>query len=367
MHTSPIPAFDLGEQHHALSEEIHSALERVFTSGRFILGEEVTAFEKEVATFIGTRDAIACASGTDALHLALRAAGITKNDEVITSAFSFIASAEAILYTDATPVFADIDLSTFTLSSTSVENALSPKTRAIIAVHLYGHPANMSALSAIAKHHNLILIEDCAQAFGARHNGRYTGAISHVGCHSFFPTKNLGGYGDGGMITTDDKDIAQSIRLLRNHGSAGNPRHKIIGYNSRLDEIQAAILRIKLKHIKKFNLKRQQIASLYTDILQPHLQTPHCTTECEHVFNQYTILCKQRDVIKNALNEAQINSRIYYPIALPEQPALQNVCRSVSYDKTIRATRECLSLPMFPELPAQDAKRVATTIIKALS
>ncbi len=359
----PIPVFDLSEQHRALSGEIDAAITRVFASGRFILGEEVATLEREVASFVGTREAVACASGTDSLHLALRAASVGAGDEVITSAFSFIATAEAILYVGAVPVLADIDPVTLTLDPASAERALSLKTRAIIAVHLHGHPADVDALSALAARHGLALIEDCAQAFGARRNGRHAGAMSLAGCHSFFPTKNLGGCGDGGMITTDDHDLAERVRLLRNHGSPGGPDHEIIGYNSRLDEIQAAILRVKLRHVKTFNRKRRRLATLYTNALKGHLRTPACAEGCEHVFNQYTVLCGQRrGAISAALDKARIGNRIYYPLPLTGQPSLRGVSRNVNCDQAARIARECLSLPMFPELTEPDVGRVAAAI-----
>ena len=359
---TPIPSFDLGEQHRALREEIDAALERVFKSGRFILGEEVSGFEEEVAAFVGTREAVACASGTDALHLALRAAGAGAGDEVIVSAFSFIATAEAVLYTGATPVFADVDPATLTLDPASVETALTPKTRAIIAVHLYGHPADMNSLSEIADRHGLILIEDCAQAFGARRDNRCVGAMSLAGCHSFFPTKNLGACGDGGMVTTDDEALAKRVRLLRNHGDAGDSRHRIVGYNSRLDELQAAVLRVKLRHVNTFNRKRRRLAALYTEALQKHLQTPSCDTGCEHVFNQYTVRSHRRNELISMLDREGIGSRVYYRLPLTEQPCLRGVARSVNCGQAARAARECLSLPMFPELAARDVERVAAVI-----
>ena len=357
-----IPAFDLTKQHRALSREINAALDRVFESGLFILGEEVETFEKEAAAFVGTLEAVSCASGTDSLHLALRAAGIGAGDEVVVSAFSFIATAETVLHAGAIPVFSDIDPETFTLDPESVEAALSPKTRAIIAVHLYGHPSDISSLSTIAEQHNLVLIEDCAQAFGAHRNHRCAGAMAHAGCHSFFPTKNLGACGDGGMITTDDENLAKRIRLLRNHGTFDGSSHEVIGFNSRLDEIQAAILRVKLRRIKTFNDKRQQIADVYTATLGEQVQTPVCAAQCVHVFNQYTILSKRRDKISAALAEMQIGTRIYYPLALPDQPSLSGLGRSVSCDRARRTARECLSLPMFPELSAHDAERIATAV-----
>ncbi len=360
--STPIPAFDLSAQHRALSAEINAAIARVFDSGRFILSGEVAAFEREAAKFVGVRAAVACASGTDALHLALRAAGVGAGDEVITSAFSFIATAEAVLYAGATPVLADIDPATFTLDPASVETALSAKTRAIVAVHLYGHPADVDALSALAGQHGAVLMEDCAQAFGARRDGRCAGAMSRAGCHSFFPTKNLGACGDGGLITTDDEDLARRVRLLRNHGSRGGPRHEIVGYNSRLDELQAAILRVKLKRVEAFNQQRRRLAAVYTAALQGRVQTPGCAPGCEHAFNQYTILCARRDEVAAALAAARIGSRVYYPVPLSEQPSLRGVSRSVHCGQAARSARECLSLPMFPELPAQDAARVAAVI-----
>ena len=359
---APIPAFDLIEQHRALADEVRAALERVFARGRFILDEEVEAFEQEAAAFIGVREAVACGSGTDALHLALLAAGVGAGDEVVTGAFSFIAPAEAALYAGAVPVFADVDPVSFTLDPGSVESALSPKTRAIVAVHLYGHPADVDALSLLAEKHGLALIEDCAQAFGARRNGRCVGSTSLAGCHSFFPTKNLGACGDGGMVTTDDANLARRLRLLRNHGSPGGHRHEVVGYNSRLDEIQAAILRVKLKHVERFVRQRRELAALYTDALQGRVQTPACAEECEHAFNQYTVLSERRDEIATALDAAQIGNRIYYPTPLTEQPSLRGVCRSVDCRQAERIARRCLSLPMFPELPLQDAERVAAAV-----
>lgn len=367
---TPIPAFDLREQHRMLADDLRAALERVFKSGRFILDEEVAALEREVAAFVGVREAVACGSGTDALHLALRAAGVGAGDEVVTSAFSFIATAEAVLYAGAVPVFADVDPASFTLDPAGVESALSPKTRAIVAVHLYGHPADVAALSSLAEKHGLALIEDCAQAFGARHGSargeRYAGTTSFAGCHSFFPTKNLGACGDGGMVTTDDAGAARRLRLLRNHGNLGGYRHEIVGYNSRLDELQAAILRVKLKHVERFNRKRRELAAFYTDALRGRVQTPACAAGCEHAFNQYTVLSERRDEIAAALDDAQIGNRIYYPIPLTEQPSLRGACRSVDCRQAERVARQCLSLPMFPELAVQDAERVAAVVIEAL-
>ncbi len=362
----PVPAFDLGAQHRALSKELHDAVDRVLASGSFILGAEGAALEKEIAAYLGVREAVGCASGTDALHLALRAAEIGVGDEVITSAFSFIATAEAVLHTGATPVLADIDPASFTLAPESVEQALSDKTRAILAVHLYGHPADMDALAQLAERHRLILVEDCAQAFGARYRERFAGALSLAGCHSFYPSKNLGACGDAGMITTDDADFAQQLRQLRHHGSADGTGHEIIGYNSRLDEIQAAILRVKLRHIDDFNRKRCTLAALYTRTLQEQLQTPVCAAGCEHVFNQYTIVCEQRDAVAATLAEQGIGSRIYYPTPLSEEAALRGVCRSVDCTQAARVARQCLSLPMFPELTEQDALRVAAATLRAL-
>ena len=259
-----IPMVDLKLQYQLLKTEFDQQLQKVFAATQFILGPNVTSFENEAASYLKTKHALSCASGTDALHLALRAAGIKAGDEVITSTFTFIATAEAICYVGATPVFVDIDPRTFNLDPELVSHAINDRTRAIIPVHLFGQPADMAAIQLLADKHQLIIVEDCAQSFGADIKGKMTGSFGIAGCHSFFPSKNLGCFGDGGMITTENDEIAASIKVLRNHGSQQRYHHDIIGYNSRLDEIQAAILRVKLKRIEQFNLERRRVAHAYT-------------------------------------------------------------------------------------------------------
>jgi len=359
-----IPMVDLKNQYKLLKPEIDALLDQVFESTAFILGPNVQQFEKEVAEMLGVKHALSCASGTDALHLALRAAGIGAGDEVITSTFTFIATAEAICYVGATPVFVDIDPQTFNLDPELVKNAITDKTRAILPVHLFGQPADMPKLMALAKQHNLMVIEDCAQSFGARVNDQFTGNIGLAGCHSFFPSKNLGCYGDGGMITLNDDDMADQIRTLRNHGSRQRYHHDIIGYNSRLDEIQAAILRVKLRHIEAYNQNRYRAAQQYSSQLKDVVRTPHEDKIGNHVYHQYTILTPKRDAIMAALTEQQIACAIYYPIPLHQQKAFGHEYADITLPISEQVASECMSLPIFPELSEAQIMQI-TDIIKA--
>ncbi|MEN8133684.1 MAG: DegT/DnrJ/EryC1/StrS family aminotransferase, partial [Pseudomonadota bacterium] len=307
-----IPMVDLKTQYQQIKEEIDAAVLGVLESTRFILGPNVGAFEQEAADYLGVTHAISCASGTDALQLALVAAGIGPGDEVITSAFTFIATAEAIAYTGAKPVFVDIDPQTFNIDPAKIEQAITPMTRAVLPVHLFGQPADMLRISGLCEHHDLALVEDCAQSFGAHIAGRQTGSFGPFGCFSFFPSKNLGCYGDGGTITTDSDEHAEKLRMLRNHGSRERYRHEVIGFNSRLDELQAAILRVKLRHIARYNEQRRTAAQTYTRLLEgTSVVTPIETEPSHHVYHQYTILSEQRDRIMGKLGEAGIASAIY--------------------------------------------------------
>lgn len=357
-----IPMVDLKTQYHNLKSEIDSELAEVMENTQFILGPNVQQFEQEVAAHLGVQHAISCASGTDALHLALLAAGIGPGDEVITSAFTFIATAEAIRYVGATPVFVDIDPKTFNIDPQLVEQAINAKTRALLPVHLFGQPANMPAIQSLAQKHDLVIIEDCAQSYGASINGSATGSIGLAGCHSFFPSKNLGCYGDGGMITTNDAQVAEKIRILRNHGSAIRYHHDVIGYNSRLDEIQAAILRVKLRHIDEFNRNRYAAAQQYSEQLKDVVTPPFEDGIGNHVYHQYTLLSPQRDAISKALAEQQIANAIYYPIPLHKQNVFANDYADISLPVTENVARECLSLPIFPELREEQITRITTTI-----
>ena len=361
-----IPMVDLKKQYHVLKSEIDNALHDVLENTQFILGPNVQAFEKEAASYLNVKHALSCASGTDALHLALAAAGIGPGDEVITSTFTFIATAEAIRYVGATPVFVDIDPKTFNLDPQLIAMAINKKTKAIIPVHLFGQPANMPEIMRLATQHNLLIIEDCAQSFGAAINGTMTGNLGLAGCHSFVPSKNLGCYGDGGMLTTNDDKIADAIRVLRNHGSSVRYHHDVIGYNSRLDEVQAAILRIKLKNIRTYNKERYRVAQSYSEKLKAHVIVPFEDKIGNHVYHQYTILTPKRAAIMKALSDKHIASAIYYPIPLHKQNVFSKEYADVHLPVSERVAGECMSLPIFPELEETQIKQVVDTIIGAL-
>ena len=357
-----IPMVDLKDQYYRLKSEIDAQIQDVLENTHFILGPNVQAFEQEAADYLGVKHAIGCASGTDALHLALLAAGVGPGDEVITSAFTFIATAEAIAYVGATPVFVDIQPDTLNIDPACIEAAVTDKTRAILPVHLFGHPADMAAIDAIAEKHDLLVIEDCAQSFGARHEKGMTGAISLAGCHSFFPSKNLGCYGDGGMITTPADEMAHKLKMLRNHGSEKRYYHDFIGYNSRLDEMQAAILRVKLRYMDEFNSNRRRVAHKYRELFGDLVTVPHEADYGTHVYHQYTILSERRDDIMTALQSAEIACAIYYPVPLHQQKAFADLCRSSSLPVTEDVAGRCLSLPVFPELDDARLERIGATV-----
>jgi len=359
---------DLKGQYQTLKAEIDAGMLQALEATQFILGPNVQAFEKEAADYLGAAHAVSCANGTDALHLAVRAAGIGEGDEVITSPFTFIATAEAIRYVGATPVFVDIDPRTFNIDVSKIEAAITPRTKAILPVHLFGQPADMGAVMAIAEQHNLQVIEDCAQSFGAAIGGTMTGSIALAGCHSFFPSKNLGCYGDGGMVTTNDAQLAETRRMLRNHGSKVRYHHDIIGYNSRLDELQAVILRVKLKRIEQFNEGRRRAAHRYSAGLAqlPDVVPPFEDGKGRHVYHQYTLLSPKREAIAKALNEAQIANAIYYPIPLHQQKAFSDTCSNVKLPVSEKVAAECMSLPIFPELTDAQVDQVLDVIAKAV-
>ena len=300
-----IPMVDLKAQYADLREEIEQGFREVLDSAQFVLGPNVQQLEQEVANYLGATHAVSCNSGTDALHLALAALGVGPGDEVITSPFTFIATAEAIRYVGATPVFVDIDGRTFNLDLNQAEDAIGPKTRAIMPVHLFGQPVDMPALMAIAERHGVLVVEDCAQSFGAGVDGRKTGTFGAAGAFSFFPSKNLGAYGDAGLVATNDPDVADELRVLRNHGSRERYHHHVIGYNSRLDEVQAMILRAKLRRIDQYNACRRRVAGAYDERLGgvPGVTTPHVDGRGRHVYHQYTVLVDQRERIMAALRQ----------------------------------------------------------------
>ena len=362
-----VPMLDLKAQYLPIKEEIKTAVKEIIESGRFILGPNVKSFEKEVASYHNISSAVGLASGTDALHLCLLALDLKEGDEIITTPFTFIASAESITYVGARPVFVDIDKRTFNIDVSKIEEKITSRTRAIVVVHLFGQSADMNEIMALARKYKLKVIEDCAQAFGAKYNGINVGSIGDVGCFSFYPSKNLGAYGDGGMMITDSPEICSKVQLLRNHGTVGPYQHSFIGYNSRLDEIQAAILRIKLRNIDTYNQNRSNIAKLYSSILGDSVQCPAEMPDRSHVYHQYTIKTPLRDKISSALNENSISSVVYYPLALHMQEAFKYLGYSEGdLPESEAAAKEVLSLPIYPELGLETAELIAKTILEAI-
>lgn len=364
-----VPPFNLTRQYQTIGAEISAAVQDVLASGCYIGGSFVASFEQQFADYTGVTDCIGCNSGTDALYLALRALQIGPGDEVITTPFSFIATAEVISVVGAKPVFVDIDAQTFNLDITKLEAAITPRTKAIIPVHLFGQPMDMTKLMAIASKHKIAVIEDCAQAVGADWAGSKVGSIGHIGCFSFYPTKNLGACGDGGAITTNDPEIATQIRMLREHGmSRIRYRHEETGINSRLDALQAAVLRIKLRYLDEWNQARSEVADRYQELLQPvpGVVVPQAASGGGAVWNQYSIrLTKDgsngnyRDEVRNKLQQLGISSTVYYPLPLHLQPVYQDLGYQVGDLPVAEQTsHEILALPMFPELSEEEQQQV---------
>ncbi len=358
---------NLKAQYAEIKDEIESGLADVIDNCSFILGANVQAFERETADYLGVKHAIGVASGTDALHLALIAQGIGAGDEVITTPFTFIATAEAIKYVGAIPVFVDIDLKTFNICPKVIEKAITPKTKAIMPVHLFGQPANMLEIMQLATIHNLKIIEDCCQSFGAKVGQVQTGSIGHAAGFSFFPSKNLGAFGDGGLVTTNCDKTAAMIKQLRNHGSDVRYYHDIIGYNSRLDEMQAVVLRAKLKHIDKYNAGRRHVAHLYSQLLADlPIETPFEDGIGQHVYHQYTLLSDKRDDIMKALQAENIACAVYYPVPLHQQNAFKEECAGITLPVTESVAKRCFSLPICPFLSDENVYKIVDVIKKAL-
>ncbi|MDJ0795782.1 MAG: DegT/DnrJ/EryC1/StrS family aminotransferase [Calothrix sp. MO_167.B12] len=362
-----IPAFDIKQQYSTIEQEVSAAVLEVLASGGYIGGPAVAGLEQQLAAYIGVNECIACNSGTDALYLALRAYGIGVGDEVITTPFTFIATSEVISAVGAKPVFVDIDTNTLNLDLQQVAAAITPQTKAIIPVHLFGQPVNMTELMGIATTHNLVVIEDCAQSTGATWGEKRVGSIGHIGCFSFYPTKNLGGCGDGGAITTNDAEIAAKVRVLKNHGQVNRYHYEEIGVNSRLDAIQAAILQIKLRYLDIWNKKRQAIASRYAEFLShlPNIITPQELPGGKGVWNQYTIrvLPEKRDWIREELKARGVNTMVYYPHPLHLQPVYQNLGYQPGQLPVSEAVcNQVLSLPMFPELSLEQQEQVVYSL-----
>jgi dTDP-4-amino-4,6-dideoxygalactose transaminase len=359
-----IPMLDLTRQYASLRDEIDTAIRGVVESGHFIDGPNVAAFETELADYTGARHAVALNSGTDALHLSLHALNVTSGDEVITTPFTFIATAEAITFCGATPVFVDVDPVTLNIDATAIEAAITPRTRAIIPVHLYGLPADLETITRIATKHHLAIVEDCAQALGARIGGRRVAAIGTVGAISFFPSKNLGAYGDGGAIVTDDTHLAERIRRLRTHGSAKKYHHLEVGLNSRLDEIQAAILRVKLPHLDGWIEQRRRIAAEYRKELRAIDGVRLPVDAPNHTYHQFTIRVPERDRVTADLKRRGVQSSVHYPAPVHLQPAYESQ-RTGSYPNAESAAKEVLSLPIFPEIEPAEIAAVALGVAAA--
>ena len=385
---SAIPILNLTRQYEQLKSQIDAALIRVASSGHYILGPEVQAFESEIAQFLGVKHVIGCASGTDALFLALRALKIGAGDEVITTPFSYVATSEAIAHTGARPVFVDVEADSMNIDPKKVEAAITERTRAIMPVHLYGQAANMTDIQAIAKKHKLAIVEDCAQAIAATYTENEdkapvkVGSIGEVGCFSFFPSKNLGAFGDGGMCATNDDDLADRLRMLRVHGAKVRYYHEEAGLNSRLDELQAGILRVKLPHIEEWTHARNSLAKRYDELLKSyanHIQTPIRSKLMQHAFHQYTIQLKLpaslsleeqskiRESVREHMQNAGVQSMIYYPLPLYRQGTHANLKVNPSdYPVCEQLSAIVLSLPMFPELMIEEQDRVVEALGNAV-
>ncbi len=367
-----VPFLDLTRQYRKIKKEIFSATQRVYEKGRFILGEEVSIFEKEFSHYCGVRHGVGVGSGTDALYLALKTAGIGEGDEVVTVANSFVATALAISFTGAKPVFVDIDPKIYTMDPNHLELLLKRqeargggrKIKAVLPVHLYGHPAEMDSIMEIANRYDLVVIEDACQAHGAKFGRKKVGSFGAMGCFSFYPTKNLGGYGDGGIVVTNHKGYDQKLRLLRCYGEREKYQHVLKGHNSRLDEIQAAILRVKLKYLDQWNEVRRRKAKLYTKMLSPlGVVCPSEKKGIRHVYHLYTIKTRERDSLQTFLKKKGIETLIHYPIPIPLQKAYQEL----GYGRrdlplTTQWSQKILSLPFFPEIREDEMEEVAEGI-----
>jgi len=362
----PIPMIDLKAQLEVLRPEIDDAIERVLASTAFVFGPDIRELEREYADFCGTSEACGVANGTDALHLSLRAYGIGPGDEVITVANTFIATGEAILLVGATPVFVDIDADTFTLDPAQLECAITARTKLILPVHLYGHPADMEAIDEIARRYDLPVLEDAAQAHGAEWKGRRAGSLGHAACFSFYPGKNLGAYGDAGMVTSSDADFAARVRQIANHG-AGTHRYDnvVLGTNSRLDTLQAAILRVKLRHLERWTEQRRTRAAAYTRALEgiPGVVLPREHADARSAWHLYTIRVPGRDALQAHLRERGIASAVHYPRPIHLQPSMAGA-RGKEGDLPVSelVSREVLCLPIYPELRDEDIERIASEV-----
>ena len=361
-----IPLVDLKAQYGSIKAEIDAAVSGVLESAQFVLGEPVAQFERDFAVYCGAKEAVALNSGTSALHLALLAAGIGPGDEVITVPFTFVATVSAILYTGATPVLVDIEPGTFTMDVAAAERAITPRTRAILPVHLYGHPAEMDRVMDLARRRHLIVIEDAAQAHGAEFNGRRVGSIGDMGCFSFYPGKNLGAYGEGGAVVTDNADYANRLRLLRNWGEDRKYHHILRGYNYRMEALQGAILGVKLRHLERWTEARRAHATRYGELLSASgLKLPVERSGCRHVYHLYTVRVADRDRLRESLSAEGIHTGVHYPVPVHMQPAFADLgYRQGDFPASEAAAKEVVSLPMFPELTDEQIRTVADAVLR---
>lgn len=360
-----IPLMDLRQSHLSIAGEVEAAIARVVETTSFIGGPDHVAFETEFARYCEAGHSVNVSNGTDAITLILRAIGVGAGDEVVTTPHTFIATAEAITLNGATVVFADVDPKTSNVDPADVERRITSRTKAIIAVHLYGHPADMDALNAIGRKHGIPVIEDCAQAHGARYKGKRIGSLGLAGAFSFYPGKNLGAYGDAGSVVTNNEELAKYIRKFVNHGRMTKYEHEFVGTNCRMDGLQAAILRVKLRHLDRWNEQRRQAAAIYSQLLAgiPGLSLPNTTNECEPVFHLYVVQMEQRDRLLKTLNEQNIQAGVHYPVPLHRQPAYQYLgLPEGSYPHAERAARQCLSLPLYPEITRQQIETVCRAV-----
>jgi dTDP-4-amino-4,6-dideoxygalactose transaminase len=366
-----VPLIDLRGQHQFLRPQLLEAVERVIDSQQFVLGSEVEALEEEIADYCTAEFAIGCASGSDALLLALMSLDLKAGDEVITTPFTFFATGASITRLGAHPRFVDIDPRTYNIDPAAVEAAITPSTRAILPVHLYGQCADMDALLEISKRHGLPIVEDAAQAIGAEDRGRRAGSMGHIGCFSFYPTKNLGGAGDGGMLVTSDPALAQRLRRLRVHGGKTEYHHDEVGINSRLDALQAAILRVKLKHLDEWSEARREKAALYTRLLEEtdlnvEFTPPFVRSSVRHIFHQYVIRAPQQsDEVINHLSLHGVGSKVYYPVPLHLQECFAYLgYHNGEFPKAESAAKQTLALPCFPEITEEQQRYVVDVLAK---
>ena len=359
-----VPYLDLKAQYRSIKPEIDAAINGVLESCQFVLGSEVAAFEQDFAAYCGAAECVALNSGTSALHLALLAAGIGPGDEVITTPFTFVASVAAVLYAGARPVLVDIDPHSFTLDPTKIEAAITPSSKALLPVHLYGQPADMDPIMQIARRHGLIVIEDAAQAHGAKYKGRPVGSIGDLACFSFYPGKNLGAYGEGGAVTTSNPKYARNVRMLRDWGQDHKYHHLLRGYNYRMEGFQGAVLRVKLRHLEDWTETRRALVRQYDELLAGcDLQTPAEMPWARHVYHVYTVRSKERDRLKAALNDNGIQTGIHYPVPVHLQPAYADLGYGPgAFPQAEMAASQVLSLPLYPELSSQTVAQVAQAV-----